>query len=143
MKSASKMFWFHTLTSLVASALFAQTAFAETSPAPKPDLVGQVQTKDGTAVKGVTVFIDTAGPKVGTSPFCPSCYADCRKSAKTDAQGNFKIEALDPQLVFRILIAGKGYKPKYASKVDPAKGPMKAELEAFDVSKTPPENTLH
>jgi uncharacterized GH25 family protein len=131
------------LAGLLTLTLFNQTAFGETSPAPKPDLVGQVQTKEGTAVKGVTVFIDTAGPKVGTSPFCPSCYADCRKSAKTDGQGNFKIESLDPQLLFRILIAGKGYQPKYISKVDPAKGPMKAELEPFDASKAPPENSLH
>jgi hypothetical protein len=148
MKSASELFPFQVssswpLAGLVVLALFGQTVFAETSSASKPDLVGQVRTKEGSAVHGVTVFIDTAGPKVGTSPFCPSCYADCRKSAKTDAQGNFKIESLDPQLVFRILIAGKGYKPKYFSKVDPAKGPMKAELEPFDASKAPSENSLH
>ena len=147
MKSALELFPFQAsncwrLAAFIALALFGQSAIAETSPAPKPDLVGQVQTKEGSAVHGVTVFIETAGPKVGTSPFCPSCYADCRKSAKTDAQGNFKIESLDPQLVFRILIAGKGYKPKYVSKVDPAKGPMKAELEPFDASKASPENSL-
>lgn len=62
----------------------------------RPDLIGQVAAHGG-AIPNATIFIFTAGPKVGTSTFCPSCYADCRKSAKTDPQGDFKIESLDPQ----------------------------------------------
>ena len=126
--------------------LFVTTLFllpdAFSEPVSKPNLTGQVLTKDGAGISGVTVFIETAGPKIGTSPYCPSCYPDCLKKAKTDAQGNFKIEALDPKLIFRVLVAGKGYKPKYVSKVDPAKGPIKAELQPADYSNVPLENTL-
>src|ERR1700712_5455293 len=43
----------------------------------RPNLTGSVHAKNGDAV-AATVFIATAGPKVGTSPFCPSCYADCQ-----------------------------------------------------------------
>src|SRR5689334_18833342 len=68
----------------------------------RPDLAGRVRA--GQDLPKATVFISTAGPKVGTSTFCPSCYADCRKNAKTDPQGAFKIESLDPQLLFRILV---------------------------------------
>jgi hypothetical protein len=88
----------------------------------RPDLTGTVQAKDGRPILA-TIFITTAGPKVGTSPFCPSCYADCQKSAKADAEGKFEIKSLDPQLRFQVLAVAKGYKPKYVNHVDPAKGP--------------------
>jgi len=68
----------------------------------RPNLTGSVHAKNGDAL-AATVFIATAGPKVGTSPFCPSCYADCQKSAKTDAAGKFEIQSLDPQLRFQVL----------------------------------------
>ena len=89
-----------------------------------------------------TVFISTAAPKTGTSTFCPSCYADCRKSAKADTGGNFNIESLDPQLTFQILAVAKGYKPKFVSKVDPAKGPVKIELEPIESSDATPDRSL-
>jgi beta-lactamase regulating signal transducer with metallopeptidase domain/uncharacterized GH25 family protein len=110
----------------------------------KPDLTGQVLAKDGASLPvTATVFIATAGPKVGTSPFCPSCYADCQKSAKTDAQGNFEISSLDPQLRFQVLAVAKGFKPKYADHVDPAKGPITVKLEPIEMNSAPPGNCLH
>ena len=69
-----------------------------------------------------TVFIYSAGPKVGTSSFCPYCYADCQKKTQTDADGRFKIESLDPTLIFRLLVIANGHESKIVSKVDPAKG---------------------
>jgi len=106
----------------------------------RPDLVGHV--KAGEARPRATVFIFTAGPKVGTSTFCPSCYADCRKSAKSDGQGDFKIESLDPQLIFRILVVAKGYKPQFVAKVDPAAGPVAVELEPVESSEISPERSV-
>jgi hypothetical protein len=100
----------------------------------RPDLVGGVKGAKG--VPRATIFISTAGPKVGTSTFCPSCYADCRKSAKTEAEGTFKIESLDPQLLFRILVVAPGYKPKFVSKVDPAKGPISIDLHSSRLRKS-------
>ena len=114
----------------------------EQTPATRPDLTGTVQTRDGKPVPA-TVFIYTAGPKVGTSTFCSSCYIDCRKSAKADADGNFEIKSLSPQLIFRILAAAKGYKPKFVSDVDPAKGPVKISLDPIELAAAPPENCLH
>ena len=113
------------------------------SPA-RPDLTGQVLAKDGAPLPvAATVFIATAGPKVGTSPFCPSCYADCQKSAKTDAAGNFEIKSLDPQLRFQILAVAKGFKPEYAEHVDPANGPLTMKLEPIEMAAAPPGNCLH
>jgi uncharacterized GH25 family protein len=111
----------------------------------RPDLTGQVLAKGGASLPvSATVFISTAAPKSGTSPFCPSCYADCSKHARTDAEGGFKIEALDPQLTFQVLAVAKGYKPKYVSKVDPAKGtPVKIELEPIESGDAAPDHSLH
>jgi beta-lactamase regulating signal transducer with metallopeptidase domain/uncharacterized GH25 family protein len=114
----------------------------EATVANRPDLTGMVETKSGQPVQA-TVFIDTAGPKVGTSSFCPSCYADCAKSAKADAEGKFVIKSLDPQLIFQILAVAPGYKPKFVSKVDPAKGPVKIQLEPIEMAAAPPGNCLH
>src|SRR5262249_36143717 len=86
-----------------------------------------------------TVFIFSAGPKVGTSPFCPTCYSDCRKNTKTDSSGNFKIEALDPKLIFRILVVAKNYKPKFVVGIDPSKTNALVQLEAMGKGETPPE----
>jgi len=106
----------------------------------RPDLAGRI--KAGETVPKATIFIFTAGPKVGTSTFCPSCYADCRKSAKTDDEGEFKIPSLDPQLLFRILVVAKGYKPKFVSKVDPATGPVTVNLEAVESREITPDKSV-
>jgi hypothetical protein len=112
-------------------------------PQSRPDLSGWVKGTNDVAVRGATIFISTAGPKVGTSTFCPSCYADCRKSAKGNDAGNFKIESLDPQLLFRILVVAPGYKPKFVSKVDPAKGPITVDLQPLRPGETPVQNNLY
>ena len=112
-----------------------------TSPAKRPDLVGVV--KAGESFPRATVFIFTAGPKVGTSTFCPSCYADCRKSAKTDERGAFKIESLDPELLFRILVVAKGYKPQFVTKVDPSSKPLAVELEPVASRAITPDRSIH
>lgn len=102
-------------------------ATATTSPA-RPDLTGVV-TGDRGPVNGALVYIYTAGVRVGTSPYCPSCYADCGKHAATDRGGRFKIESLDPSLIFRILVVAEGYEPTFVPKVDPALGPITANLK--------------
>lgn len=107
----------------------------------RPDLSGEVRAKDGSPLVA-TVFLATAAPKTGTSTFCPSCYADCRKNAKTDAAGNFRIESLDPQLTFQVLAVAKGYKPKFVSKVDPAKGPVQIQLEKTERTDAAPDHSI-
>ncbi|MEO5801947.1 MAG: M56 family metallopeptidase, partial [Verrucomicrobiota bacterium] len=113
----------------------------ESKDATRPDLIGKVHSTNGEPISA-TVFISTAGPKVGTSSFCPSCYADCRKSAKSGGDGSFEIASLDPQLLFRILVVAKGYKPKFVDKVDPAKGLMDVKLTPSSFRDVPPENIL-
>ncbi|HTV39121.1 MAG TPA: M56 family metallopeptidase [Candidatus Sulfotelmatobacter sp.] len=116
---------------------------AQQDKTPRPNLTGVVVEADsGDPVQG-TVFIYTAGPRVGTSSFCPSCYADCQKSAKADEDGNFTIKSLDPQLIFQVLAVAPGYKPKFVSKVDPVKGPITIKLAPISLASAPPGNCLH
>ena len=113
--------------------LFSLCALIGASPSlaaadPRPDLVGRVEETDGSPVAKATVFVYTAGPKKGTSTLCPSCYADCRKKTRTDADGRFKIESLDPALLFRLLVVAPGHESSFATKVDPARGEQEIVL---------------
>jgi protocatechuate 3,4-dioxygenase beta subunit len=92
-------------------------------------LTGTINEGDGKPLSGATVQIWTAGMKVGTSIFCPSCYVDCGKSSKTDAAGHFSIADLDPQLLFRVLVVREGYVPQFLTDVNPDKGPITASLK--------------
>lgn len=60
-------------------------------PALSDDIVGKVKDEHGQPIVGARIDISTAGPKQGQGIFCPSCYLDCRKSAKTDAEGAFTL----------------------------------------------------
>jgi len=55
---------FTTAVLLSAAFVAARSAFAETNQ-PKPDLTGVVKTKDGQPITGASIFIYTAGPRVG------------------------------------------------------------------------------
>ena len=105
--------------------------------ATKPDLTGKVLDTTGKPIGGATAFIYTAAVKKGTSPFCPSCYADCGKKAVTNADGAFTIESLDPELIFRVLVVADGYTPAFVSKVDPAAGTMETNLSAIPADRDP------
>lgn len=101
----------------------------------RPDLVGMVKGADGAPIAGATVMMDTARVKRGHSPLCPSCYADCAKSGRTDKEGRFRIASLDPDLVFTVLVTAPHHRPVQVEKVDPAKGEMQAALEPLDLAK--------
>lgn len=92
------------------------------------DLFGRVLNEEGKAVPKATVFIYTAAPKKGAATLCPSCYADCRKKAQTDADGQFKIVSLDPKLLFRLLVIANGYEARFVPNVDPDLGRTEIDL---------------
>ena len=101
----------------------------ETAAGAYPDLTGTVKDEEGKPLSNATIFIYTAGPKEGAGVLCPSCYADCRKRAATDNNGRFKIESLNPTLLFRILAVAKDRQPSFVSKVDPAVKPIEVVLK--------------
>jgi hypothetical protein len=99
------------------------------------DLTGRVTAAAGSAVKGANVMIYTARVRKGTNALCPSCYADCSKKAETDQDGSFKIAALDPALLFRVLVVAEGFRAAFAENVDPGARPITVVLEPFDPGK--------
>jgi hypothetical protein len=98
----------------------------------RPDLSGRVVNYAGEPLRGATALIYTAAARVGINPYCPSCYADCAKSAKTDDAGAFIIHSLEPDLIFRVLVVCEGYQPEFVEKVDPFKGPIQAQLRPIN-----------
>ena len=103
----------------------------------RPDLTGVIKDHDGKPMHAASVFIYTAGPKEGVGILCPSCYADCRKRTRTDSEGRFKIESLDPTLLFRVLVVANGHRPEFVSKVDPALKPLEVTLKPGRAEVTP------
>ena len=110
---------------LGAGLLLAQGGWLQAAAETRPDLTGQIVESNGLPIAKAMVFIYTAGPKQGTSSLCPSCYADCQKKARTDETGAFKIESLDPTLLFRLLVVAEGHESEFVVKVDPANGAQK------------------
>jgi len=113
----------------IAPAFFAMKSIAATEP--RPDLIGRVTSDEGAPLTNATVFIYSAGPKTGSATLCPYCYADCRKKTKTAADGHFKIESLDPQLRFRLLVVASGYESRFVTTVDPATGPREITMDTL------------
>jgi hypothetical protein len=108
----------------------------------RPDLTGRVLNAAGDPVRDATVLIYTAGPRVGVDPFCPSCYADCAKTATTTDAGAFLIRSLDPRLIFRVLVIGERLEPTFVNKVDPLQGPIEVVLKPVDPKRLDPEHSI-
>lgn len=100
-----------------------------------PDLHGRVMFASGDPVTNATIFIYTAGPKTGAAVVCPSCYADCGKSARTGAAGEFTIAALNPELFFRLLVLAPGCEAKFVNKTDPGAGEKEITLMPLSAEK--------
>jgi hypothetical protein len=126
------------LPSLLAAVLFGLAPRAAAAPL---DLTGVVTSDRGQPVPHASVFIDTAGPRIGVGDLCPSCYADCRKSARSGPDGAFRIADLDPSLLFRVLVVAPGFEPTFFPGTDPRNGPLAAVL-APRTAVHPPERTI-
>ena len=108
----------------------------------RPDLAGRVVTADDRPLAGAHVLIDSAAVRQGTSPLCPSCYADCRKSAETDKDGRFRIASVDPELLFNVLVVADGFQPTITKRADPAGKPIEVVLSKLDPDDLDPKRVL-
>ena len=108
----------------------------------RPNLTGTGHARDGLRSRQPSLLPPPV-PRLVTSPFCPSCYADCQKSAKADTEGRFEIKSLDPQLRFQVLAVATGFKPAYVNHVDPIQGPITVTLDPVEMAAAPPGNCLH
>jgi hypothetical protein len=82
---------------------------------------GKVTDVSGEPIEHAAVMVYEARVRTGYSIFCPTCWPDCGKHAFTDANGNFGIAGLNPNLVFELLVVKDGYTAVFVKKVDPEK----------------------
>ena len=95
------------------------------------DIVGKVTNENGQPLAEVRVDVSIAGPKQGKGAFCPSCYLDCRKSAKTDSEGAFFIREVDPTLRFQLVATATGKQTALTDWIDPAISKVEIVLKEF------------
>lgn len=121
----------------VQSPLYTQPAPAQLASggAQRHDLTGTVTDADGKPLPDATVYVYEAAQRVGTSPFCPSCYLDCGKREVSKSDGSFQIPSLAASLIFRLLVLREGYAPSFVNGVDPLRGKVNVALAALP--KTP------
>ena len=100
-------------------------------------LQGKVIDTQSQGLASVRVSIATAAPKQGKGFLCPSCYVDCGKMTLTDADGNFEIPNLDPELRFEILAVANGYVSTFERSIDPAEDKPEITMQGFAPSQTP------
>ncbi len=94
------------------------------------DLTGRVTDPSGRPVPNAHVYIYTALPLVGPPTICPSCYLDCGKFVRAEADGSYRITGLDGRLKFRALAVADGFEPVMAkAHVDPAKDTVDFSLK--------------
>jgi len=84
---------------------------------------GKVTDAAGKPLEHASVLVYEGHVKTGYGVYCPTCWADCGKRVTTDADGNFSIPGLNPDLRFKLLAVKDGYSPSFVDDVDPAKGP--------------------
>ena len=84
------------------------------------ELSGRVVDQMDQPIVGAIVVISTAKPRVGPATTCPSCYRDCAKRSRTDAEGRFVFEGLSSELLFRLAAGAADYQGSVSEHFDPA-----------------------
>lgn len=105
-------------------------------------LEGMVSTTDGQPITNALVIVYSAAPREGLSVVCPTCYPDCGRRTFTDAEGRFSIEKVNPDLMFRLLVAAMGYRPDYIRDADPLFGGAQLRLKPLRFKDGPVENRV-
>src|SRR5882757_4613715 len=103
--------------------VLALTALDAAGAAERATANGKIVAPDGKPVEHATVLVYEAWTRNGYSVYCPTCWVDCGKRTITNAEGEYSIAGLNPDLVFKLLVVRSGYETVFVDKVDPSKGP--------------------
>lgn len=106
------------------------------------ELTGRVTSESGAPVAGADVYVYTAAPRFGTSPFCPSCYPDCGKRVRTAKDGTYVLRHLGDSLLFRILVVRDRWEPAFFERVDPLAGTRDLTIQRRRARKLDPARTI-
>jgi protocatechuate 3,4-dioxygenase beta subunit len=126
-------------TKAVAAVVLLLLVSAVSAGTPGLTITGRVVDSSGRPISDATVMVYHAGVLNGYSTFCPSCYRDCGKRAKTDASGSYTIDKLDSGVWFELIFVRDGYAPEIVKVKDPSAGTaplatLKARQSAADSS---------
>lgn len=123
----------------IAATLAGLCSWALAEPA---DLSGVVVDLGGNPVIDATVIVWTADPKEEVGILCPSCYPDCAREGRTDAQGRFTFEGVDGELEYTLMVARHGLSAKLTGWIDPQGGPARVTLEPRPMRPADPRAVL-
>jgi hypothetical protein len=108
---------------LCAGSLLAQ----ETQPS--GELLGTVVDANGGAIANAMVVVERVVPTSGPLNL-PSVYPEWGKKVQSDASGAFKIEGVNPEAKYRVVIAAEGHRPAWL----PLEVGVDGELKMEDLS---------
>ena len=95
----------------------------------KPRIEGIIMGNKGVPLSNAMVAVFSAKPREGEGTLCAECYPDCGKHVRTDASGRFVIEPLNPDLLYRLAVLAKAYRPDYIKDADPTFGDVELRLK--------------
>jgi hypothetical protein len=107
-----------------------------------PRIEGVIMDSKGRPIPNASVYVYSAKPREGEATMCATCYPDCGKKARTDDQGQFKIEKLNGDLLYRLLVTAKGWRVDYITDADPLFGSVEQRLKAHRWSDAPLERKV-
>lgn len=122
--------------------MFAQLLFFALAAAEQATISGAIYESNDAPIEGATVYLYEARKKEGPNLLCPSCYADCGKRSVTQSDGSFKLESLDPSLVFNLLVVQREYAPLLIERIDPQTGAVKAKMSRIDPARLAPDRSV-
>ena len=102
-----------------------------------PRIEGVILDSKGRPIPNASVYVYSAKPREGEATMCATCYPDCGKKARTDDQGQFKIEKLNGDLLYRLLVTAKGWRVDYITDADPLFGSVEQRLKPHRWSDAP------
>src|SRR3954465_11472937 len=79
----------------------------------KPRIKGIIMGNKGVPLSNALVTVFSAKPREGEATICAEGYPDCGKHPRPDPAGRFVIEPLNPDLLYRLAVVAKAYRPDY------------------------------
>jgi hypothetical protein len=119
---------------LLALTLSLVTLPNQAQPAAKPEILGHVISPPGKPAKATAVLCYWQ-MKPGMEAFYKP---DLPRHVQVDEQGDFKFEALDPSLLYQVLILAPGYKQLTVNNIDPSAGALSVRLVPTVPTNAPP-----
>lgn len=134
--------WALGLGGLTPPPAWAQDNAAGTAPA-AAKLDGIVLGANDKPLANAWVSVLSAGPRDGQPGTIPiKHYPECGRYTRTDAQGHFAFSGLNPNLLYRLLVAAPGHRTDYIRDADPQYGGTQVKLRRMAITNATPSQII-